>query len=94
VAKAKQDHSLYELARRGAELRWKELQAEASALLKHFPRLGTLAKAGRSAMRTMTAAESAAPTPRRRRKMSAAARARISAAQKRRWAAKKAADKG
>jgi hypothetical protein len=93
LAKAKRDDSLYELARRGAEQRWRELEAEASALLKHFPALGRLANIGRGAWRNVApAARPAAPAaPRRRRKMSAAARARISAAQKKRWAAQKAA---
>jgi hypothetical protein len=93
LAKAKRDQSLYELARRGAEQRWRELETEAAALLKHFPALGRLTTIGRSAWRhAASAAHAAAPAaPRRRRRMSAAARARISAAQKKRWAAQKGA---
>jgi len=88
---AKQFSSLLELARRGAQHRYEELQQELASLVRQFPDLrsgaGEFVKRGRRAVR----AAAAELRPRKRRKMSAAARARISAAQRSRWAKLKAA---
>jgi hypothetical protein len=65
---------LHSLARLGAVARIKEIKAEIASLRKAFPE---------SASRILIHQP-------RRRKMSAAARARISAAQKKRWANQKA----
>ena len=84
--------NILELAKRGAEVRYRELRDELAALVRQFPHLRTLA--GRSAR---TSKANGAPTPepdtapRRRRRMSAAARKRISEAQKARWAAQRKA---
>jgi hypothetical protein len=91
---AKHSSSILELARRGAQHRYEELQAELKSLARHFPDLRsgarTIAKRGRRA----ALAAAAELKPRRRRKMSAAARAKISAAQRARWAKQKAANGG
>ncbi len=86
---AKHSSSILALARKGAEHRYRELKAELAALLKVFPPL-----------RFGSAVSPAMPDPveegkviRRRRKMSRAARAKISAAQKKRWAAQKEREK-
>jgi antibiotic biosynthesis monooxygenase (ABM) superfamily enzyme len=91
---AKHSSSILELARRGADHRYEELQQELASLVRQFPdlRRGALeiVKSGRRATR----AAAAGLQPRRRRKMSAAARARISAAQRARWAKQKAVAAG
>jgi hypothetical protein len=90
---------ILELARRGAELRWHELQAEVAALIKLFPHLSGLSKARRGGRgRAALTVPAVAPPPgatkaRKRRTMSAEARAKIAAAQKRRWAKVRAAAK-
>jgi hypothetical protein len=87
---AKHSSHIVELAKRGAEARLRELVGEAKNLIELFPHLRDsfdkdelpvsfiLAK-GADRFRTIEPA-------RRRRRMSAAARARIAAAQKKRWA--------
>jgi len=93
VTMPKDSSSILELARRGAQHRYEELQAELRSLVQHFPDLRsgarTLAKRGRRAM-----AAAAELRPRRRRRLSAAARAKISAAQRARWAKQKGANDG
>ena len=97
--------NLMEYAVAGARMRVQELAREAGALFRHFPQLrterlsslGGMAKGmrrrgrGSRAVGTTTAAgpSSARPAGRRRRKLSPEARARISAAQTRRWAAQR-----
>ena len=89
---AKHSSSFLELARRGAQHRYEELQEELASLVKQFPDLRSgareIVKRGRRAVQ----AAAAELQPRKRRKMSAAARARISAAQRARWAKLKAAN--
>ena len=93
----KHSSHIVELAKRGAEVRLRELMGEAKNLIELFPHLRDsfdkdelplpfiLAKgAGRARRITPT---------RRRRRMSAAARAKIAAAQKKRWAKIKAEKK-
>jgi hypothetical protein len=80
---------ILELAKRGAEYRYRELSEELSSLVRQFPHLRTLS-ARRRRGATLDGIEVPQPksTPvRRRRRMSAAGRAAISAAQKKRWAA-------
>ena len=88
---AKHSSSILALARRGAQHRYEELQAELSALIAQFPDLrGTareIVKRGRRAVQ----AAAAELQPRKRRTMSAAARAKIALAQRARWAKRKAA---
>jgi hypothetical protein len=89
---AKHSSSILELARRGAQHRYEELQEELASLVRHFPDLRSgargIVKRGRRAVH----AAAAELQPRKRRKMSAAARAKISAAQRARWAKHKAAN--
>ena len=89
---AKHSSSILELARRGAQHRYEELQQELASLVRQFPDLRTgarqVVRRGRRALR----AAAAELQPRKRRKMSAAARAKISAAQRARWAKQKAAN--
>jgi hypothetical protein len=87
---AKHSSSILELARRGAQHTYEELQEELASLVRQFPDLRRgareIVKRGRREVQ-FAATEM---RPRRRRKMSAAARARISAAQRARWAKQKA----
>jgi hypothetical protein len=89
---AKHSSSILEYARRGAQHRYEELQAELASLVRHFPDLRSgareIVKRGRRAVK-VAAAEL---QPRKRRKMSAEARARIAAAQRARWAKQRAAN--
>ena len=88
---AKHSSSILELARRGAQHRYEELQEELSSLIQHFPDLrgaaGAIVKRGRRAI----TAVAAGLQPKKRRTMSPAARAKIAAAQRARWAKRKAA---
>jgi hypothetical protein len=81
---AKYSSSILELARKGATHKYQELKTEMASLLAHFPHLA--GEAPPSTRRNFGRV-------RKRRKMSAAARAKISAAQKKRWAKQKAAGK-
>ena len=91
---AKHSSSILELARRGAQYRYAELQAEIAALVRQFPDLRAGArKIARRGRRAVSAA-AAELKPRKRRKMSAAARAKIAAAQRARWAKHRAANDG
>ena len=91
---AKHSSSILELARRGAQHRYDELQEELASLVRHFPDLrsgtGEIVKRGRRAVK----AAAAELGLRKRRKMSTAARAKISAAQRARWAKQKAESGG
>ena len=91
MAMTKHSSSILELARRGAQHRFDELQQELASLVRQFPDLRggarEIVKRGRRAVR----AAATELQPQKRRTMSAAARARISAAQRSRWAKLKAA---
>ena len=94
---AKHSASILDLARRGAQVRYEELQSELTSLAKLFPNLLSgaeeVVRRGRRAV-SAVAKELSSPAPRRRRrKMSAAARKAISDAQKKRWAKQKGATK-
>jgi hypothetical protein len=89
---AKHSSSFLELARRGAQHRYEELQEELASLVRQFPDLRSGAREIVNRGRRAVQAAAAELQPRKRRKMSAAARARISAAQRSRWAKLKAAN--
>ncbi len=82
---------LIELARKGAEARIKELEAEIAELRKVFLHLPFGSAVGPTIPARAREIEGA--KPRRRRRMSAAARKRISEAQKKRWAAQRKAER-
>ena len=93
----KHSSSILALARRGAEARWNELQAELASLRRAFPDLGgarrvaattTARGAGRS--KTMSV-ETVADETYRRRKISPAARRAVSLRMKKYWAARRKA---
>ena len=97
---AKHSSHILDMARKGAEHKYQELKVELAQLVKNFPHLaaraGGMASRGAAAVsrrgRAVIAAagEGLLPKP-ARRKMSAKARKAISDAQKKRWAAQKAA---
>jgi hypothetical protein len=83
---------LYELAKRGAEVQLRELLHEARLLVGLFPHLRDSVDQDELPINFIMARGSGAVTKktrRRRRRMSAEARAKISAAQKARWAKQK-----
>ena len=81
-------------ARRGAEARWNELQAEAAALLKTFPDLATISNAARRTIAKSARGVADALEPKRKRsKMSAAQKKAVSARMKKYWAARRKAEK-
>ena len=87
MPKSSHNAKILELARRGADSRLQELQAEIASLIRAFPHLRV--RRGRGA------GQAAIPGERRprRRRLSADARERIRQAQLRRWAKYKAAKK-
>jgi hypothetical protein len=93
---AKHQSLILEMARKGADHRHRELEAEIASLVKHFPHLGKSREGrGPEGRRAAAAAEVSFPrAPRKRRRLSAAARKKISDAQKARWAKQKEKKKG
>ena len=87
---AKHSVSIVELARKGATHRYHELMAELVTLVQHFPHLGSAVSPAMPIDLSSEPAAAIGLKPRKRRKMSAAARQKISEAQKKRWAARKA----
>jgi hypothetical protein len=83
----KHSSQILDLARKGAEHRIKELRAEIASLTKVFPHL-RFGSAVSPAMPDQVEERKVI-----RRKLSAAARAKISAAQKKRWAKHRAEKK-
>jgi hypothetical protein len=95
---AKHSSDILTWARRGAEARWNELQAELASLAKTFPDLGRVARTSRRAVGTAarSMADTVDPQParrRRRRTMSPAQRKAVSARMKKYWAARRATKK-
>lgn len=87
---------LYELAKRGAEVQLRELLHEAKLLIGLFPHLRDAVDQDELPLNFIMAKGSGAMTKKSRcgpRRMSAKARAKISAAQKARWAKQKAGAK-
>ena len=96
MPKRKTKPHLYELAKRGAEVQLRELLHEAKLLIGLFPHLRDSVDQDELPLNFIMARSSGAVTKktrRRRRRMSAEARAKISAAQKARWAKQKAGAK-
>jgi hypothetical protein len=85
----KYSSNILEFARRGAEHRYRELNAEIASLVKHFPHLRSRSGGPRSA--PVETVKRAKRRRRRRRKMSAAARKAVSARMKKYWAARRKA---
>jgi hypothetical protein len=91
---AKHSSHILEMARKGAEHRYRELKEELASLMKHFPHVaGRAVSRGAAALSAGGKAAMKELAPRKRRKMSAKARAKISAAQRARWAMLKAGEK-
>jgi hypothetical protein len=87
---------MYELAKRGAEVQLRELLHEAKLLIGLFPHLRDSVDQDELPINFIMARGSGAVTKttrRRRRRMSSEARAKISAAQKARWAKLKSSQK-
>ena len=92
---------ILDMARKGAEHKYQELKAEIAALVKNFPHLAsrTVGQIQRTASALSAGGKAALASvngeaaPRKRRKMSAKARKAIGAAQRKRWAAKRASAK-
>ena len=80
---------LREFARIGAEVRLKELEAEIASIRRALPEL----RAERGGEVPIPSGKKVRRRRRRRRRMSAEARAKIAAAQRKRWAAVKAGKK-
>jgi len=91
---AKHSSHIFELARKGAEHRYREVLAEIETLVRHFPHLTSGSSRRRGRPQIDTSAEPAATVDRPRRKrraMSAAARKAVSARMKKYWASKRKA---
>lgn len=97
MARPKPDQHLHELARRGAEVRLRELVDEFKFLVSAFPNLKDSFDADELPVKFLIArgaARAAAAEPgRRKRTMSAAARKAVSARMKKYWEARKKAEK-
>jgi hypothetical protein len=92
LPKGTKNTHLYELAKRGAEVQFRELLHEAKLLLGLFPHLRDSVDKDELPLNFIMARGSGAVTKktrRPRRRMSVKARAKISAAQKARWAKQK-----
>jgi hypothetical protein len=91
----KHSSSILELARRGAEARWNELQSELAGLRRAFPDLGSAGSSRPTATTRRVRASGAVSDgtvdsqKRRRRKMSPAARRAVSLRMKKYWAARR-----
>ena len=89
---AKHASHILEMARKGAEHRYEELQGELAALMKHFPHVAKRAgkRIVKAVSRGRAVVEAEAPKIRRRaRKMSAAARKAVSERMKKYWAGRR-----
>jgi hypothetical protein len=99
MPRRQQNAHLFEFAKRGAEVRLRELVSEAKNLVGLFPHLRDSFDKDELPLQFIVARDSGAATKhsdvRRRRRMSAAARKAVSARMKKYWAARrKAAAKG
>lgn len=91
---AKHSNNILAWARRGAEVRWNELQAEVASLLKAFPDLATISKTARRTIAKSARGVADTLEPKRKRsKMSAAQRKAVSARMKKYWATRRKAEK-
>ena len=91
----KHSSQILELARRGADARYRELLDELNLLTLSFPHLkDAFDKDALPVKFILRRGRDKAQAPRKRRKMSAAARKAIGDAQRKRWAKVKATKKG
>jgi uncharacterized protein YicC (UPF0701 family) len=91
---AKHSSHILEMARKGAEHRYAELQAEIATLVKHFPHVAKQAgkQISKIVSQSVAAVEAEAPRVKRRvKKMSAAARKAVSDRMKTYWAKRRKA---
>jgi hypothetical protein len=90
---AKHPLHILELARKGAEVKYQELQSEIAALVRQFPHLrkgnGAVGKA--RGLRPVQDAAASSSRRRKRAKMSAAARKAVSLRMRKYWAQRRAA---
>ena len=93
---AKYSSHVLEMARKGAEHTYDELQSQIATLIKDFPHLARRTKrsVSRAYAQGVAAVEASAPKVRRRaRQMSAAARKAVSLRMKKYWAERRKAKK-
>lgn len=91
---AKHSTSILDWAKRGAEARWHELQAEVVSLVKTFPHLAGFSKGTkRKGEKSTRATSDALPLTRKRSRMSAAQKKAVSARMKKYWAERRKAAK-
>ena len=90
---AKHSTDILTWARRGAEARWQELQAEANSLLRQFPHLKSMSSAAQRTLGKAArgVADMVDPPRARRSSMSAAQRKVVSARMKKYWAERRKA---
>jgi len=87
---AKHSDDILTWARRGAEARWNELQAEVASLVKAFPHLTTLSRRTQRAVGNAARGVADTLAPRRKRStMTPAQRKAVSARMKKYWAARR-----
>jgi hypothetical protein len=87
---AKHSNDILTWARRGAEARWVELQAEVASLVKAFPHLSSHTSRGRKPAAAIAASSNSAPR-RRRSKMTPAQRKAVGERMKKYWAERRKA---
>jgi hypothetical protein len=91
---AKHSTSILDWARRGAEARWHELQAEVESLVELFPHLaGRSHGTKRKGEKSTRATSEAVPRKRKRSRMSAAQKKAVSARMKKYWTERRKAAK-
>jgi hypothetical protein len=90
MPRRRKDAHLFELARRGAEHRYRELKAEIASLLKIFPHL----RFGSAVSPSMPDAVEEGRAPHRRRRLSAAQRKAVSERMRKYWAQRRARTQG
>ena len=91
---ARHPSQILELARKGAEHRYRELKAEIAALRKYFPELTRTSRVKQTHIDISSEPAAMIDRPRRkRRRMSAAARKAVSDRMKKYWAARRAGKK-
>jgi hypothetical protein len=92
MPRLRHDTQLYELAKRGAEVQFRELVQEVKYLVELFPHLRDSVDKDELPLSFIVARDSLrAKMPKPRRRMSAAARKKISQAQKKRLAVRRQA---
>jgi uncharacterized membrane protein YqiK len=91
---AKHSEDILQWARRGAEARWHELQAEVASLVKSFPHLAAISRRAQRRIGKVAREVSDTLAPKRKRStMSAAQKKAVSARMKKYWAERRKATK-